>query len=342
MRAYIFNHILVGGSPLESEALVAEIIKTAQSLPGYWQWCRHTHEIAHRAEEWAKCIQNSHYFHYGDVQGKYKSKARSTETESELEPAIIGLPSWNQQQSQAARERIRKAIAKLLEQECLPISATARFRALTQHGIGGGSLYRHRDLWHPQYLKEGSFPSITDQTDSSITVDETSQGSSTSLLSTAGGDNAPAKELDESFDQDLDAGGNAHIDYSSATASFVQQNLFDLAIWMQAEQAAVEELKAQAPLRDKIELQLQIERMRQYLESDDPILMAEAMAWTQLNCEQCDEYVLAAISVKLSMYRVITDANTAQFWFLLDQFVDLNNVQLQQWLNWLKFLIGSE
>jgi hypothetical protein len=66
MRSYIFHHVLSGGKPLQGATLIEDIVETAKSLPGYQEWCQHQHEIDHRAEEWAKCIESSHYFHYGD------------------------------------------------------------------------------------------------------------------------------------------------------------------------------------------------------------------------------------------------------------------------------------
>jgi organic radical activating enzyme len=150
MREYIFHHVLSGGEPLQGQALVDEIVSTARALPGYQEWCQHQHEIEKRAEEWARCIENSHYFHYGDLNGKFKSKSDTPK----LTEAIENAPTWNQQQSESARDRIRSAIAELLEKNALPAKATARFQALLQHGVGGGSLYRHRDLWHPSYLVE--------------------------------------------------------------------------------------------------------------------------------------------------------------------------------------------
>lgn len=189
MRAYIFNHILSGGNPLEGQALIKEIVNTAKSLPGYYEWCQHTHEIEHRAEEWARCIETSNYFHYGDPKGKYKNKTES----AELKPATTELPTWNQQQSESARERIRKAIAELLEHNCLPIGATARFKALTQRGIGGGSLYRHRDLWHPNYLADNN----------------AEQKNLTSLLHTIDGNNLPDNDSSDSTSQNsAEIGGN--------------------------------------------------------------------------------------------------------------------------------------
>lgn len=150
MRSYIFHHVLSSGKPLTGATLIEDIVETARSLPGYQEWCQHQHEIEHRAEEWAKCIESSHYFHYGDPNGKFKAKSE------ELERAIEQSPTWNQQRSQLTRDRIRSEIADLLETELLPSSATTRFKALLGYKIGGGSLYRHRDLWHPNYLTENA------------------------------------------------------------------------------------------------------------------------------------------------------------------------------------------
>jgi hypothetical protein len=150
MRSYIFGHILTGGKPLSGQALVTEIVTVARSLPGYQDWCRHQHEIEQRATEWARCIENSHYYPYGEGRGKYRAPKPTTETTESIDT----LPNWNEQQTAGARERIRYAIADLLERNCLPATATARFRLLTQYGIGGGSLYRHCDLWHPKHLTD--------------------------------------------------------------------------------------------------------------------------------------------------------------------------------------------
>ena len=158
MRTYIFQHILSGGEPLKGETLISEIVEIAQSLPGYEKWCRHQHEIKHRAEEWARCIENSHYFHFGEQSKKPSLTIQDAETTTAIDQA----PSWNQRQSATTRERIRRAIADLLEDDGLPIKPTARFQALLRFGIGGASLYRHRDLWHPTYFDINSNQDSTD------------------------------------------------------------------------------------------------------------------------------------------------------------------------------------
>jgi hypothetical protein len=149
LRSYVFHHVLHEGQPLEGESLVDEIVRIARSLPGYEDWCQHQHEIEQRAQEWARCVEASHYFPYGRSHGKYQSK-----TEISVSSHVSSV-SWNQKQSEATREKIRQAIADLLETNSLPVGITARFQALTRYGIGGGSLYRHRDLWHPNYLYPG-------------------------------------------------------------------------------------------------------------------------------------------------------------------------------------------
>lgn len=143
MRTYVFHHILESSAPLEGQALIDQIVSISRSLPGYEQWCQHQHEIEHRASEWAHCVENSHYFHYGS-----KPQSAQVSTPDSAAPSL----SWNQQQSQAARDRIKQAIANLLDQNALPVQASARFKILTNAGIGGGSLYRHKDLWHPDFL----------------------------------------------------------------------------------------------------------------------------------------------------------------------------------------------
>jgi hypothetical protein len=141
MKLYIFNHLLESNEPLEGRALVEKIVETACALPGYQDWCNHQHEIEQRATEWARCIESSRYFHYGIAKAANLNQP-------------VNQRDWNQEQQQQARQRIQQAIAQLLEQDQLPAQTTARFKALVSCGVGGGSLYRHKDLWHPDYLTE--------------------------------------------------------------------------------------------------------------------------------------------------------------------------------------------
>ncbi|HEY9658971.1 MAG TPA: hypothetical protein V6C65_11000 [Allocoleopsis sp.] len=293
MRAYIFHHILSGGEPLQGEALVSEIVETAQSLPGYREWCRHQHEIEHRAEEWARCIENSHYFHFGEQRKKQKPEVQ----DPELATAIEQSPSWNQRQSAATRDRIRRAIADLLEQNNLPVKPTARFQALLQYGIGGGSLYRHRDLWHPNYFDTAVEnppypPSI--KTDRQLDCMENTSNclSPPSLFLYTDGDNPPHKPFsDRSASNTLQNASNPsiHPDHPTTPESleglqFVQQALLNLTASQEAFNEAAKLAQAQHHrIKAQAAEQQQIVRMQQFLESGDPILVAEALAWAQVN-----------------------------------------------------------
>lgn len=290
MRSYIFHHILSGGQPLEGAALIEEIVETAKSLPGYREWCRHQHEIEHRAEEWARCIESSHYFHYGDERGKFKAKSE------ELEAAICQAPSWNQQQSQSARDRIRSAIANLLEKGTLPANATARFKALIQYKIGGGSLYRHRDLWHPNFLTDTSFSlsKVEVDFDQKQQCDQDSTCliesiNAPSLLPSNGGNAASSNDsrnssLDHSDSIGRNVLSNQPLEQSvqdCQNQQFEPQTALEQQAWQEAQQAAVQIAQQLTPGQEPSESQLA--RMQQYFDSGDPILRAEALAWSQLN-----------------------------------------------------------
>jgi hypothetical protein len=142
LRTYVFHPVLTGEMPLEGQALVDEIVAIARSLPGYQDWCRHQHEIETRAADWARCVETSRYFPYG-------GSARSLTSAPETEPAGN---RWNQQQRQTTRQNIQTLVQQLWELGQLPAKITERFRVLVRHGIGGGSLYRHKDLWHPEQV----------------------------------------------------------------------------------------------------------------------------------------------------------------------------------------------
>ena len=296
MRAYIFHHILCGGERLTGQTLIDEIATTATSLPGYEEWCQHRHEIKQRAEEWARCIEGSRYFHYGYGNGKYKSKAEVSQPEQ---------LSWNQRQSQAARDRIRQAIADLLNHDTLPSSATARWQTLTQYGIGGASLYSHRDLWHPNYLSLEAVepveippdpPASNADTQLDCVGNASNWHSPTSLLSENGGNNLSGKGLSDRLGQPLSSvGGNAQVDQASRRSQreaggfngsdpTIQPPLFDLQTWFDVGQAAAQSANQQVnQIRLEAMQVASIARMQRFLESGDPILMAEAIAWAEVN-----------------------------------------------------------
>lgn len=151
LRTYVFHHILAGGEPLSGDRLLHKVVEIAQSLPGYEDWCRHQHEIHDRALEWVRCVEKSRYFHYG------LSRLDNTDAAVNQINVDSGSSSSCLEQSKSiespARTRITNAIADLLNKNELPIQTTDRFKKLLTYGIGGGSLYRHKDLWHPEFLE---------------------------------------------------------------------------------------------------------------------------------------------------------------------------------------------
>jgi hypothetical protein len=306
MRTYVFHHVLFGGEPLVGEALVQKIVSTAKSLPGYWEWCRHQHEIELRAEEWARCVENSRYFHFGLSKRVAVGSVEQTvqvEERSQKDIDQRQALTWNQQRSQDTRERIRTAIADLLEKEILPANATARFQALTRYGIGGGSLYRHRDLWHPVHLVEKTpeikfgIPSV-DCAEGAPT-----EGTSTSLLPKNDGNRRDGKDFgsfskqvhaatDGNFLHNKTCGGSIPSESGCQPAHaetvkgirYVQQVLLDI-----QERSELNRSIANQPTHglkqypQKTDRSAYLDRMQRYWASGDPILMQEAERGTAAN-----------------------------------------------------------
>jgi hypothetical protein len=143
MREYIFRHAIDGGDPLEGQALAEAISQVARSLPGFDQWCNHRNELEEKAAYWVRSVEASHYYHYG-----HGKKHQATQLEEPAEPKI----TWNQQQRDSARQRITAALADLLNKNALPVQAKARCIALSGYGISATTLYKHKNLWHPDFL----------------------------------------------------------------------------------------------------------------------------------------------------------------------------------------------
>lgn len=144
-REYIFHHVTHGEQPLKGKALATAIAETAMSLPGYQDWCGHQHEIHKRAEEWAHCIEgSSKYYPYG-------GKKLTTNQEDSTNPS----PTWNQRQQEGARNRIQAAVETLRQLgQWVALGIKQRVQALRGYKISPQTLYRHKDLWHPNSLIE--------------------------------------------------------------------------------------------------------------------------------------------------------------------------------------------
>ena len=197
MRSYIFGHVCGADKPLEGTALIEDVVKTAKALPGYEDWCRHRHEIRDRSREWARSTEKSQYFHYG--LGKRPSDP------SLLESQNSGW--WNEQQEQSAKERIRQAVANLLDRETLPSGITERFKALTRSGISGSTLYRYCDLWHPHHLQAELNRELQVGAGLECCEGALSPANPTNLLGESGCNTPPSGSCNEAETEEIQGGG---------------------------------------------------------------------------------------------------------------------------------------
>ncbi|MEL7354667.1 MAG: hypothetical protein AAFN38_24890, partial [Cyanobacteria bacterium J06560_5] len=274
MRSFIFNHITEGGEPLEGKALIEKIVSVAKALPGYKDWCRHQHEIEDRATEWARCIENSHYFAYGTARGKYKELAAANQVDNE--------PDYNQRQAQKTKAKIAAAVQNLTEKGILPDKATARFKALLSYNIGGASLYRYRELWHPIEL---ALEPKTDFGESGLQAtdfeDACTGGANdlknpTSLLLGNDGNLPVDNTLSDSESPSGDAEGNNISDPAQAIRDRIKKQLAE------AQKARAIAQKKPVPQVDEVAIAIHkraIQRMQEFLLSGEPILMAEVGQW---------------------------------------------------------------
>lgn len=251
MRAYVFGQQLLNlTQPLSGQGLIDTIIETARSLPGFQDYCQHREELEQRAKDWGRSVENSHYYPYGTPKGT-KSK----------QPNQTSQISWNDQQQQTAQERISNAVSHLIRQQQLPTGITARFNALVQQGISGTTLYKYKNLWHPQHqtINHVEIPpappsKIEAAGESGLTA--TSPANPTSLLGINGCNSSDDKGSSRSTERE-----SMRQAVRAAQARYQQQR------------------EAQQHQRNLFNLQQHWQKMMDFLTSGDPILMREAEQW---------------------------------------------------------------
>ncbi|EKU97045.1 hypothetical protein Lepto7375DRAFT_1086 [Leptolyngbya sp. PCC 7375] len=266
MRAYIFGHILGAPAPLTGDALIGHAIQTAQSLPGFTLWCRHQNDLEDKVKEWVRCIEASHYFPYGS-------------DKLPIDTVPVG-PSWNERQQTEVRERITKAVTELQSANNWTDGITARFDRLTDQGISGSSLYKHKDLWHPRFMVSTAAETGTDIPPDPPASPRDALGTKTPTQSTQAycktDCNKPNSKDHSSIhvDKNNSAGCN-----TEATSGLPMPQLLRLEI----EQAIASAQEAQAKLQrtyiddclDRAQRDYRTQ-LKQWAGSGDPILMAEA------------------------------------------------------------------
>ncbi|WNZ24162.1 hypothetical protein HJG54_15720 [Leptolyngbya sp. NK1-12] len=128
---------------LQDEELTEFIHTSAIQAPGYFQWCRHQHEIKLKAAVWARSAQG-YYWRLGDERQR-EGIFHGSGTDN-----VIPF-SKNLQRSQEAQERIRTIVSQLTAEGTLPETPTARARVIAAQGVSLKTLYRHPELWHPDH-----------------------------------------------------------------------------------------------------------------------------------------------------------------------------------------------
>ncbi|NEP18162.1 MAG: hypothetical protein F6J97_14865, partial [Leptolyngbya sp. SIO4C1] len=319
MRTYIFHQVITGEAPLAGTALAQKIVDIAIALPGYRDWCRHQHEIEVRAADWARCVENSHYFPYGQKASSSQAKLAVTE-------------SWNQQQARATQEKISQAVADLISKENLPLKATARFKALLDYGIGGASLYRYRTLWHPESVADMEEAEVSENSEiiseRACAVGAARSASVTSLLPTVG-----SNVLSVQLSSDLE----------SLSLQGKGSNSAEIRDRIRADLAKVRSQRPQPQPSYQPEIYL---RMRDFISSADPILMAEAGRWLEAQPQRYAQLLAipsdepeqtelgAAIARQLARlgWSAWQVREALQQQFQTDDLGQLGSVERQQWL----------
>ena len=271
MRSYVFGHVLYAQAPLAGEALVADIVRVARALPGFYEWSNHVHEIEEKAKDWARAVEQSHYYPYG-VNRAPKA------------PATAGLSTYNEEKAKQAREKIRLAIATLLDEGQLPITVKERFIMLTKRfAIGGPTLYKNKDLWHPNHLRGADLGEIPP--DPPFDLELTAGHERFGALSPA---SHPSLLVEEGCNplSDKDCGDRDEADgqFEVCNGELVQLSLGKIreaiaAAQEQRRQQQAEEEVAHRQMKQQAAKQAMLDRMRGYLASEDPILMGEALRW---------------------------------------------------------------
>ena len=70
--------------------------------------------------------------------------------------------AYNQKLQEDARNRIKTAINRFIKQDNWPEGITQRYDQLCTIKISGGTLYRHKDLWHPEHQNSEEVPEKID------------------------------------------------------------------------------------------------------------------------------------------------------------------------------------
>ena len=154
---------------LGGDSLTEYIASTAQSLPGYREFCRHQYQIAKRAKEWSRCIEKF-YYPYGEQRrraGTFQDLVNEGSKENKV----------NHERQVQAVERIKAGMKYLRETlEQLPRRVGQMKEALIEaicslFGLrpSDKTLNKYRELWHPKFNFEEEEVIVTEEVQTEVT-----------------------------------------------------------------------------------------------------------------------------------------------------------------------------
>ncbi|MBL1178802.1 hypothetical protein [Pantanalinema sp. GBBB05] len=268
MREFVFGHVQRQCEPLNGEALVDAIVEVARSTPGFSDFCRHQEDLLDRAKYYAKSIETSRYYPYGYARN---AKPKPVEPADQVanQPVMLSL---NERRAQDAQERIRRGVAELMAENRLPEDAGKRRVLLVSHcHTSPVTLYRYKALWHPDHFRPMPIAPPPEEIDRPPEPPP-DQALQTKITNKFGACNAaPSGQALALLASGGSGGLSTAVSLSAGIAETiapeeVRAAIANMSQQLQSEQAKRKEARAKA-YRD---------RMQEWLESGDPILMAEA------------------------------------------------------------------
>jgi hypothetical protein len=157
----------------------------------------------------------------------------------------------------------------------LPKMTTARFKKLLEYGLGGSTLYKYKQLWHPNLWKTPQTPQSSNGAEAAATATPAAASHPTSLLS--GDDSNPlqAKGLEDSES----ATEASEVRNENSPGGWRQLFLDLKERRSQQKQQARSQKETFWQSKASQNSQNHREKMLEYLRSGDPILIREGLQW---------------------------------------------------------------
>lgn len=136
---------------LGGKALADYIAETAESLQGYYKYCRHQHHIKRRASEWGRCVEKF-YYPYGSKPNRVGTFAEMVENGSKENKV-------NKERQESAVSRIKAGINHLKETLTelptkigeLKTALIDVIQKLFNVRPSDKTLRKYKDLWYPKH-----------------------------------------------------------------------------------------------------------------------------------------------------------------------------------------------